>query len=146
MLSGQLLLGSAMIVVSVIVHVAGLVIRARWASRFAERRDHHLSTTETTAMLVTTVLVVVLIHSVEIWCWAALYVYLGEFASMQTAVYFSAVTATTLGYGDITLTERWQLLSTIEAMGGLILFGVSTAFVIAMMRQLFDRRQGSPRG
>ena len=83
-------------------------------------------------------LTALIIHIVEAWGWALLYLSIGEFASLARALYFSAVTATTLGYGDTTLSEQWQLLSTIEAMGGLILFGASTAFLIAMMRHIFD--------
>jgi len=43
-----------------------------------------------------------------------------------------------LGYGDITLQERWQLLSGFEAVNGIILFGVSTAFVLGVIRKLFE--------
>ena len=61
-----------------------------------------------------------------------------EFDELQPSLYFSVVTATTLGYGDVTLSERWQLLGTFEAMGGLILFGASTAFLMELMRHLFS--------
>jgi voltage-gated potassium channel Kch len=57
---------------------------------------------------------------------------------MERALYFSTVTFTTLGYGDITLQERWQLLSSFEAANGIILFGVSTAFVFVAIRKLFE--------
>jgi hypothetical protein len=52
--------------------------------------------------------------------------------------YFSVVTATTLGYGDVTLSEQWQLLGTFEAMAGLMLFGTSTIFFLAAMQRLFQ--------
>ncbi len=77
-------------------------------------------------------------HTLEIWSWAFLYLRLEQFESMERALYFSTVTFTTLGYGDITLVERWQLLSSFEAANGIILFGVSTAFVFAVMRKLFE--------
>ena len=57
---------------------------------------------------------------------------------MKDALYFSVVTSTTLGYGDMLLSERWRLLSTFEAMGGLILFGVSTAYLLALLRRFLD--------
>ncbi len=57
---------------------------------------------------------------------------------MERSLYFSTVTFTTLGYGDITLQERWQLLSSLEAVNGIILFGVSTAFVFGVIRKLFE--------
>ena len=70
--------------------------------------------------------------------WAIIYLQLGEFEVLTDALYFSVVTSTTLGYGDIVLSSKWQLLGTFEAMGGLILFGTSTAFLLNVMRRLFD--------
>ena len=66
--------------------------------------------------------------------------WLGEFDSLEPALYFSTVTFTTLGYGDITLTEGWRLLSAFEAANGIILFGVSTAFVFAMIQKIYRSR------
>ncbi len=64
--------------------------------------------------------------------------YLGEFTDIGDALYFSVVTSTTLGYGDITPSNEWRFLSSIEAIGGLILFGASTAFMLGVMKLLFD--------
>ena len=85
-----------------------------------------------------TIVAIFLIHTVEIWLWAVLYYWLGEFGSFERALYFSTVTFTTLGYGDITLQENWQLLSGFEAANGIILFGVSTAFVFGTIRKLLE--------
>ena len=89
-------------------------------------------------VLVLTIVGLFFVHIVEILSWAVMYLWLGEFESLERALYFSAVTFTTLGYGDITLQERWQLLSSVEAVNGIILFGVSTAFLFAVMRKLFE--------
>ncbi len=90
-------------------------------------------------MLGASVLAILLIHFFEAWIWAAIYYSVGEFTNIAQAVYFSVVTATTLGFGDITLSEQWQLISSFEAMGGLILFGASTAFLIEVIRHFFNR-------
>ena len=78
------------------------------------------------------------IHTLEAWCWAVVYRALGEFRTLESALYFSVVTATTLGYGDLVLSERWRLLSTFEAMGGLMLFAVSAAYLVAVMKRFLD--------
>ena len=78
------------------------------------------------------------IHTVEAWSWAAIYLSIGEFSDLPEALYFSVVTLTSLGYGDITLSSQWQILGTFEAMAGLILFGASTAFLLGLMRKLLD--------
>lgn len=87
--------------------------------------------------IISTVIAIIAIHTIEVWLWAAIYFYLEEFTDFSQALYFSVVTSTTLGYGDLTLSTRWQVLGTFESMGGLILFGTSTAFLIGLMEKLF---------
>ena len=70
------------------------------------------------------------------------YLALGEFRALETALYFSVVTATTLGYGELVLSERWRLLSTFEAMGGLMLVGVSAAYVTLSVHRDADSDSG----
>jgi hypothetical protein len=63
---------------------------------------------------------------------------LGAIETLETAVYFSTVTFTTLGFGDITLDEDWRLLSSFEAANGLLMFGWSTALVFAAVQWVYD--------
>jgi voltage-gated potassium channel Kch len=88
--------------------------------------------------IIVAVLGVLAVHTLEAWFWAAVYLALGEFPTLEEALYFSVVTATTLGYGELVLSERWRLLSTFEAMGGLILFAVSAAFLVALLKRFLD--------
>ncbi len=138
MFGGQVLIGSAMIALTVVIHTAGLlgliVCFKALSSRFVE----NLNYITMTGILVVTIIGIFLVHTAEIWLWAVLYLWLGEFASFERVLYFSTVTFTSLGYGDITLQERWQLLSGFEAVNGIILFGVSTAFVFGVIRKLFE--------
>ena len=139
----QLFWGCLIIAITVMIHVTGLFILVNalqrlsaFERRLSHRQDKHA--THTYSLLIVAVFGIIAIHTVEIWLWANIYLYLGEFSELKTALYFSAVTSTTLGYGDITLSKNWQLLGTFEAMGGLILFGVSTAFLLALFNRLFD--------
>ena len=59
--------------------------------------------------------------------WALLYRMLGQFEDFETALYFSGVTFTSLGYGDLTLPKRLRILSAMEAADGLMMFGVISA-------------------
>ena len=134
---GPLLVGTAIVVPMVIFHVAGLLFLSQLLKRLAKRSPEQ----DPLALwwfLTVAVLAILGIHTVEAWCWGAVYLALGEFATMKDALYFSVVTSTTLGYGDMLLSERWRLLSTFEAMGGLILFGVSTAYLLALLRRFLD--------
>ena len=78
---------------------------------------------------------------IEVWAWAMLYLFLGAIESIETAVYFSTVTFTTLGFGDITLDEQWRLLSSFEAANGLLMFGWSTALIFVAVQWVYAGRQ-----
>lgn len=138
MLSSQLLIGTALIIVNAVFHVSCLV----WLAGAI----HHVGTSETFTpnrgglilLLGIAVLGLIAIHTTSAWAWALVYLVVGEFSELSQALYFSVVTSTTLGYGDITLSEQWRLLASFEAMGGLILFGASTAFLIAVTKSWFS--------
>ncbi len=143
MLASQLILGTVIITATVVFHVSGLLGLAHVLTKLG----HVPATGEhrrprTLLLLIVTVLGIIVIHTVEAWVWALVYLHLDQFVELAPALYFSVTTSTTLGYGDITLSEQWQLLATFEAMGGLILFGASTAFLLGLMGHLFDRPGG----
>lgn len=69
--------------------------------------------------------------------WAVAYLALGAIKGLEQALYFSMVTFTTLGYGEIVLDERWRLLASFEAANGIILFGWSTAVVMAAVHRAY---------
>jgi len=117
------------------VSLVGLVDFLKWVSVTSEFWQTQLGTI---CILGFTVFMIIGIHTIEAWVWAFIYLKLGEFKELSKALYFSVVTCTALGYGDITLSERWRLLSTFEAMGGLLLFGASTAFLIGFMQGLLS--------
>jgi hypothetical protein len=64
----------------------------------------------------------------------------GESSTFESAFYFSAENYTALGYGDIVLSDRWRLLGPLEAINGLLLFGLSTAVMFAIMSRLITNR------
>lgn len=138
MLSGQLLIGSGMMSLTVILHVGGILVTVAWLRSSGPVQADRKGYINAIRVFSATVVGVFVLHTVEIWCWAFLYLGLDQFQSLERALYFSTVTFTTLGYGDITLEPRWQLLSGLEAANGVILFGVSTAFIFAVLKHLFE--------
>ncbi|MFN3188995.1 MAG: potassium channel family protein [Aureliella sp.] len=86
-----------------------------------------------------TACVLVFKHLVDIVMWALLLKWLDPdtFDGFESALYFSAVTYTSLGYGDIVLDSRWRLLCGFEAIDGLMLFGVSTALLFIIFQRLW---------
>jgi hypothetical protein len=90
-------------------------------------------------------------HLVQVAVWAIAFVAAGEFGTFTVAFYHSAVNYTTLGYGDIVMSPRWRLLGPLEAAGGTLAFGWSTAVIVTIVirlaryRHLAQVRQGSRR-
>jgi hypothetical protein len=79
-------------------------------------------------------------HLAEIGVWAALFMLCGEFRAFATAYDHSAVNYTTLGYGNVIMTPAWRLLGPLEAATGMLMFGVSTAVLFAVIQRLILSR------
>ena len=79
-------------------------------------------------------------HLVEIALWAVLFMICGEFPEFGAAFNHSAVNYTTLGYGDVIMTPSWRLLGPLEAANGMLMFGVSTAMIFAVIHRLITAR------
>lgn len=79
-------------------------------------------------------------HLMEIALWAVLYIICGEFADFGTAYYHSAVNYTSLGYGDLIMSPSWKLLGPLETANGMLLFGLSTAMIFAVIQRLVVAR------
>ncbi|MEQ8179317.1 MAG: potassium channel family protein [Amphiplicatus sp.] len=75
-------------------------------------------------------------HGIGIWLWAGVFLRLEAFGDFETALYFAAVSYTTLGFGDVLLPEEWRLLSGAAAANGLLLFGLSAAFLVEVSAKL----------
>lgn len=79
----------------------------------------------------------------QIVIWGALFLWLGEFNSLQEAVYHSGVNFATLGYGDIVMSAQWKLLGPLEAVNGALMIGLSGASMLAVLQHHL-RKQLAP--
>jgi hypothetical protein len=79
-------------------------------------------------------------HLTQIALWAVAFLLCGQVSTLDTAVYLSAQSYAAMGYGDVPLSERWRLLGPLEAINGLLLFGLSAGVLFAIMSQLIARR------
>jgi len=80
------------------------------------------------------------LHVSETALWALFYYSRGLFATFETALYFSLGSYATIGYGDVVLAHRWRLLGAIEGISGVLLCGISTAFMFAVINGMFQVR------
>jgi hypothetical protein len=83
-----------------------------------------------------TMMIALAAHLSGICLWALLFLLIGEFEAFGTAFYHSSVSYTTLGYGELPMSPAWKTLGPIEATDGLLMFGVSTALIFAVVRRL----------
>ena len=90
------------------------------------------------------VLLMFVISVLEVLVWAVAYLALNALEGLEQAVYFSMVTFTTLGYGDVLLDDRWRLLASFEAANGIIMFGWTTAIVMAVVHRIFIADNADP--
>lgn len=133
----NILLGTLMMVLTTLVHSIFMVVTFYmlefWATHGStERPPARLTVVSGTILLLFTA------AFVEVAVWAGAYLAVGAINGLETSLYFSMVTFTTLGYGDVVLTEQWRLLAAIEAANGIIMFGWSTALVIAVVQRTFS--------
>ena len=131
-------IGTLMIVVTTAIHAMCMVITLRVLER---RTGHRRMTLKSQRLLVVsgTVLLFFAAALLEVSVWAAAFVILGAISGLEPALYFSMVTYTTLGYGDILLSEQWRLLASFEAANGIMMFGWTTALVIAVVQRTYAK-------
>jgi hypothetical protein len=137
----QLFLGSMLVAVTVVIHAAAITFANRVLLRLVTLRRGRILQGVLPPVIV--VLWLIFAHSVEVWVWAVAFLLAGVFATLEESLYFSLVSFTTLGFGDILLPQGWRLLSGVAAAGGLILFGWTTAFLVEFLR-LVAREETNP--
>jgi hypothetical protein len=86
----------------------------------------------------------VLLHLVEIAAWAAYYAWRDAMPDFASALYFSAVTYTTTGYGDLVLAPEWRLVGAVEALTGILMCGWSTGFFFAAVNRIVRTGEERP--
>jgi voltage-gated potassium channel Kch len=89
-----------------------------------------------TSQLAALILMFFVAALIEVSIWATAYLALGAVTGGERALYFSMVTFTTLGYGDVVVEGTWRLLASFQAANGIILFGWTTALLVAVIRAM----------
>ena len=129
----QIALGLLLVLVTTLVHAAATVLALTVLKSVSRLSLTHLWRALRISGLVLGMFMVSVLDAV---LWAYTYLAVGAIEGVEPALYFSMVTFTTLGYGDIALGADWRLLASFEAANGIIMFGWTTALVVAYVQRL----------
>lgn len=126
-----------LLVLTTTVHAGAMVLAFDGLKLMHAKRWGRRSILTRMTLLSSLVVVMFLAALLETGLWALTYLAVGALSSFGEALYFSMVTFTTLGYGDITLDENWRLLSSFAAANGTLMFGWTTALIMALVHRLY---------
>jgi Ion channel len=131
----KLLIASGLMALCVTIHASGVTSALRWARR---QRYSAQQFWRWTWLFIGVAGWMILLHLCEIGVWAVVYLMKGAMPDLQSALYFSAVTYTTTGYGDLVLPEEWRLVGGVEALTGILMCGWSTGFFFAIVSRMYE--------
>ena len=135
----QFAVSTAMLILCLFIHGAGLfsLSRAMRSERTAERLRHiDPLSTRGGAFTLMVVLALFVLHGMEIWLFAFVYLAIGAIGTLEEALYFSTISYSTVGYTDAPITGDWRLIGPFESILGMILLGWSTAFFFRMLGRI----------
>jgi hypothetical protein len=132
--------GLSLIVLTIAIHGAGVIfmalrglsIRARIESR-KRLTLRHVAAIQI-GLIGTVGLLLAALHGVEAALWAAAYWWLGALNAPTDAILYSVDSMSTRGASGLTLEPHWRMMGALEGMDGMLLFGISTAYIFAMMQ------------
>ena len=130
----RLTLASALLIASTVAtHVFGIsrmLIRLREQAPPSDARG-------IAWLLIRVAWMLIVCHIAEIAIWALFYLLVGCLPDVESAVYFSGATYTTVGYGDLVLPVKWRVLAPVEGLTGILMCGLSASIFFAMNEKIY---------
>src|SRR5215469_12636261 len=134
----RLLFASSLVAATVIIHAAGLGMVLSHVLHSKERTD--TSFWPITWLLIRVAWLLIVFHMLEIAVWALFFWWQKCLPDAESSFYFSGVTYTTIGYGDLVLPKEWRLFGPVEGLTGILMCGLSTAFLFATLSRMYWAR------
>src|SRR5688500_16147028 len=131
-------IAAVLVAITVAIHAAGLSVVLSYLLK-----SHAVPPAEAwpiTLLLIRLTWLLILIHTAEISVWAVFYLWAGCLPDLESAFYFSGVTYTTIGYGDVVLAKPWRMLGPIEGMAGILMCGLSAGLFFATVSRIYAPR------
>jgi hypothetical protein len=131
--------GLPLILLTVVIHVFGLALINDGVIRVLRRIARRRSFIPLFAMVMAVaVLLATALHAVEGAAWGGAYRLLGAVPDAKSAMLYSLNAMTTYGHESVTLQQHWQMMGALEALNGMLLFGLTTAFLFAMIQEVWQ--------
>jgi hypothetical protein len=137
----KLVIAWCLMALCVVIHATGLTAAFTWMKGKSAAIEGRFWLA--TGTLICVVSWTVLMHLLQIVVWAFFYAWKHGMPDLQSAFYFSAVTYTTTGYGDLVLPKAWRLVGGVEALTGILMCGLSTGLFFAVFAKIFGLNRGN---
>jgi hypothetical protein len=137
----KFLIAACLVATTVVIHATGLGMVLSHGLDSTVRPDTRFW--PITWLLIRIAWLLIVIHMFEIAVWALFFWWQKCLPDGWSSFYFSGVTYTTVGYGDLVLPKEWRLFGPIEALTGILMCGLSTAFFFVIVsKRILQRMDG----
>ena len=135
-----LMVATVLLFSSLLAYGTAMHLIVRVMVRVIRSGSRELGFWKSTAVMAIVTAITAAAHLAQIALWAVAFLLCGQVSTLEAAFYFSAQNFTALGYGDVLPSERWRLLGPLEAINGLLFFGLSAAVLFAILSNLISER------
>ncbi|MDA5556657.1 potassium channel family protein [Shimia sp. MMG029] len=132
----QLLWGTIVLSACAIIHVGFISVMIEVLEKIGRWVAVRSRFTKTAVLTGAAFAMIVGSHTIQVWLWAYVLIYMGAFTYLYDALYFSLVTYTTVGYGDVVLPIEFRVFGAFGGVTGILCFGISTAFLVSLIGRL----------
>ncbi len=132
----QLIIGTITIIFIVIVSVELLEVFSKCIQKIKTYFEQHYYKLSRSIVIACSVLCVMFTMTFQVWIWAFVLQLTGALSGIEPSIYFALVCFTTLGFGDIILSEEWRILSAMIAANGLLMFSWGAAYLLDVFQTM----------
>ena len=132
--------GAAAVLVTLTLSLqcAGMAALIDWGMAHFARNLRRIGPVRSAALMVRITSVMIVLHVLQILLWSGFYRWTC-FPAWESAFYFSTVSYSTVGYGDLLLPRMWRCLGPVESVTGVLMCGLSASFLFAVVTRLAAR-------
>lgn len=136
-----IIISLGILTLTILVHGWGTIFLVQFLFKKHNKVEAAWSFVKAMRILCSSAIVLVVLHFLEIMIWAVFFLIIPDvehITTIEQAIYFSMITYTTVGYGDLVLTPFWRIMSGFEAMNGILLFGWSSALFFSIVQKILN--------